>query len=138
MLVDSVTSRTYLQGLLRGITKDHFEVFDYLEWRDSIGLDEIRRRTDVYRPEWLEAVAKLRTDLDYVYEDGRCLKFSGKVKVFPTNVPEFAFTRRRWLPYVWLRPSQISSLKLSLTSSLEVYREGVTKIEHQMRYENMR
>lgn len=134
MLVDSVTSRTYLQGLLRRVTKDHFEVFDYLEWRDSVGLDELRKRTDLYRPAWIEAVSKLRTDLDYISHECegryRYLTFSGKVKVFPNDIPCFAFTRNWYRPYVWLRPSEVHSLELTPGSIAKLEREEAERASH--------
>lgn len=80
------------------------------------GLDELRERTDVYLPASVEAVANLRTDLTYVDQQGRHLIFSEKVRVPPSDVTEFAFTRKfgfGW-SYIWLRPSEIQLTRDSL------------------------
>lgn len=125
----SKISRTFIRGLFRKVYPGTSVTFDYNEWRHYIGgLDELRSKTNVYKPEWIDAVSKLRTDLGYVDKEHGHLKFSGKVKVFPNDVTEFAFTRS-WFsslcPYLWLRPSEVHSLKLPPDSIVKAGQEAV-------------
>ena len=124
MRVEDIRNATYLKALAGEVTRGDFKIVSHYEWLELGGLDELRSKLDVYMPACVEAVSKLRTDLVYIDKDCKCLTFSGLVKVFPNDVTEFAFTKRWWRPYIWLRPSEVYSLKLTPDSIVKVAQEA--------------
>ena len=138
MRVEDIRNATYLKALAGEVTRGDFKIVSHYEWLELGGLDELRSKLDVYMPACVEAVSKLRTDLGYLHEEHGQLTFSGKVKVFPNNVTEFAFTRA-WLsslrPYVWLRPSGVHSLNLTPDSIFKVAQEEAERASSQVAWQ---
>ena len=110
-----------MAGLLRDVTHNSYQIFDYVKWLELEGPEELAQReyqgTRLNKDEEVQAVLNLEQGTRYIDNGYGEIEFRGEVRVFPSGAAQFKF-KRSWGRSAWLGTNEVANLKHKDGSSI--------------------